>query len=245
MHKLGPDPVPGACTRQRRDAHTHLRPGRALYVPVQVAAGRQAWTAAEAHHLPAADPAAASATGQLGRPPAAASTGTAAGLRSGEAAGQTRTALHGHAEVSPLPPPCGALLMRIGSASLGCAVHQSLACSQQAECEQCLPRWMTCSVARGGGGGDLQRPASHLLRTTGSPSARQAWQDTSGSGGWSKFPPIGGRGGGAGGGAGAGAGAAGARVSSSSPRAMSPGRALQEVKQKLNNYMTGRSNASG
>lgn len=102
------------------------------------------------------------------------------------------------------------------------------------------------------------QPTLPLPHPTGSPSSsRPAWGEGggggghgggSGHGGWSKFP---GGGGGHGGGshqpAAASAPRGGMAISSSSPRAMSPGRALQEVKAKLNNYMAGstRSNASG
>ncbi|KAG2492361.1 hypothetical protein HYH03_009309 [Edaphochlamys debaryana] len=65
-----------------------------------------------------------------------------------------------------------------------------------------------------------------------SPGGRaQAWGEPSagsGAGGWSKFPT------------GAGGGDPGRRVSGSSPRSMSPGRALLEVKQKINNFVAGR-----
>ncbi|GFR50998.1 hypothetical protein Agub_g13324 [Astrephomene gubernaculifera] len=73
-----------------------------------------------------------------------------------------------------------------------------------------------------------------------SPSGRAttAWGEGPGSssgggggGGWSKFP---------GGGGGGGVGGGGQRISSSSPRSMSPGRALLEVKQKLSSFVAGR-----
>ncbi|KAG2447714.1 hypothetical protein HYH02_007174 [Chlamydomonas schloesseri] len=75
-------------------------------------------------------------------------------------------------------------------------------------------------------------PDPYAPRSRGaSPSGRNtAWGEPGASGGsgsgWSKFP-----GGGAGG---------GQRISSNSPRSMSPGRALAEVKQKLSTFVAGR-----
>ncbi|GLC57436.1 Centrosomal protein CCDC61 [Pleodorina starrii] len=101
---------------------------------------------------------------------------------------------------------------------------------------------------RSGGSGSrgaVDRPGSRLPESLGqhrsrgtSPGGRvpNAWGEPaagSGGSGWSKFP-------GGGGGAAAGSGGGGNRFSGSSPRSMSPGRALMEVKQKLSSFVSGR-----
>ncbi|PNH10242.1 Coiled-coil domain-containing protein 61 [Tetrabaena socialis] len=78
-------------------------------------------------------------------------------------------------------------------------------------------------------------PRSRGMSPSGRPVA--AWGEggagSGGGGGWSKFP-AGAAGNSAGG---------GNRIATSSPRSMSPARALQEVKQKLSNFVAGRGGA--
>ncbi|GLI61493.1 hypothetical protein VaNZ11_003821 [Volvox africanus] len=72
-------------------------------------------------------------------------------------------------------------------------------------------------------------PRSRGASPSGHPT--NAWGEqpvNGGAGGWSKFP------------AGGGASGGGNRFSGSSPRSMSPGRALMEVKHKLSTYVSGR-----
>ncbi|GIL99845.1 hypothetical protein Vretimale_4810 [Volvox reticuliferus] len=82
-------------------------------------------------------------------------------------------------------------------------------------------------------GSRLPDPCGASRSRGASPSGRptNAWCEQpvgGGAGGWSKFP------------AGGGAPGGGNRFSGSSPRSMSPGRALMEVKQKLSTFVSGR-----
>lgn len=80
----------------------------------------------------------------------------------------------------------------------------------------CRGTALTCRAA---GGLDAGSPSGRVGTAWGEPAVG------SGAGGWSKFPN------GSGG---------GQRISSNSPRSMSPGRALAEVKQKLSSFVAGR-----